>query len=106
MTDNDNITVSDAPDQERYEVRVDDQLAGFAAYRLDDGTIDFHHTEVDDEFSGRGLAQELARQSLDEARSRGLQVLPHCSFYAGYIAKNPEYADLVPADRRAEFDLA
>lgn len=99
-------TVTDNPDEHRWEVHLGGELAGFAAYEAGDGIVDFTHTEVFEQFSGKGLAQELARRSLDETRSRGDQVLPHCAFYAKYIAKNPEYVDLVPEDRRAEFSLA
>ncbi|WP_185995536.1 GNAT family N-acetyltransferase [Nocardioides campestrisoli] len=98
--------VRDNPDESRYEVHLDGELAGFAEYEFDDKLVDFTHTEVFEQFSGKGLAQQLAAESLDDVRSRGLQALPHCAFYAKYLAKNPEYVDLVPADRRAEFDLA
>ncbi|WP_420803744.1 GNAT family N-acetyltransferase [Saccharopolyspora erythraea] len=42
---------------------------------------------------------------LDSARERGLEVLPHCPFVRSWIARHPEYLELVPEDRRAEFDL-
>jgi hypothetical protein len=32
-------------------------------------------------------------------------VLPYCPFVKSYIQKHPEYLDLVPAERRASFDL-
>jgi uncharacterized protein len=98
--------VRDNAQESRYEVHVDGELAGFADYRSGDGLVDFTHTEVFEQFSGQGLAQELAARSLDDVRERGLQALPHCAFYAKYLGKNPEYADLVPQERRAEFGLA
>jgi hypothetical protein len=33
-------------------------------------------------------------------------VLPFCPFIRGYIQRHPAYLDLVPDDRRAEFELA
>lgn len=106
MTDNaQTVTVTDNPDESRYEVKVDGDLAGFAEYRLGDGVISFTHTEVFEAYGGRGLAQELATRSLDETRERGLAVVPLCPFYAKFIAKNAEYVDLVPAEKRAEFNL-
>jgi hypothetical protein len=33
-------------------------------------------------------------------------VLPFCPFIRGYIQRHPAYLDLVPGDRRAEFQLA
>ena len=62
-------------------------------------------TEVEPGFEGGGLAGRLARYSLDDARKRQLAVLPFCLYVQSWIKRHPEYADLVPQDRRAEFDL-
>ena len=43
--------------------------------------------------------------ALSEARERGLRVLPQCPFVAEHIREHPEWLDLVPEDRRAEFGL-
>ena len=100
-----NIEVGDHPEAERYEIRVDGALAGFAQYQRGPGQIAFTHTEINDAFGGRGLAGRLARKSLDDARASGVTVLPFCPFYRGWIQKHPDYVELVPEDRRAEFDL-
>lgn len=97
--------IKDNPDANRFEIRVDGELAGFAEYRLKTGQISFTHTEVDDRFSGQGLASKLVRAALDEARSRELRVLPFCPYVRGWIAKHSDYLDLVPAERRAGFEL-
>ncbi len=67
--------------------------------------IAFNHTEVDDEFEGRGLGSQLAQAALDAARDEGLDVLPFCPFIKAWIGKHPEYLDLVPADQRERFGL-
>ncbi|MFI5527805.1 GNAT family N-acetyltransferase [Kitasatospora sp. NPDC051853] len=98
--------IVDRPDLSRYEVIVDgDRLAGFAEYRLGEGEIAFTHTEVNPAFEGHGLASSLARFALDDARERGLAVLPYCPYIKGWIAKHPEYVDLVPVDSRDYFEL-
>lgn len=99
-------TVRDNPEAERFEISVDGKLAGFTTYRLARDRIAFIHTEVDDEFAGQGLAKVLAAHALDEVRGRGLGVLPFCPFVRGFIAKNPDYLDLVPEGDRERFDLA
>lgn len=101
----DSVLVRDNPDENRYEVVVGTSLAGFADYRLEGGRIDFTHTEVFETYAGRGLAKTLATASLDEVRERGLSVRPYCALYARFIAKNPEYVELVAEADRAEFDL-
>jgi uncharacterized protein len=87
--------VTDAPERSRFEITVDGAQAGFAFYRLRPGRITFVHTEIDDAYAGRGLGGQLARAALDAARARGLAVRPDCPFIKGWIAKHPDYADLV-----------
>jgi uncharacterized protein len=100
------VRVVDAPDRERFEVRVGDELAGFAEYRRRPDLIAFTHTMIDPRFEGQGLASKLVRTALDIARSSGLRVLPFCPFVRGYIAGHAaDYLDLVPQDMRSSFDL-
>jgi uncharacterized protein len=95
------IAVADNPDERRYEIRVEGELAGFAQYRSRPGAITFTHTEIDDRFEGRGLGGKLIAFALDDGRERGLAVIPLCPFVRAYIQRHREYAELVPEDRRA-----
>ena len=81
-------------DAERFEAVVDGDVVGVAAYKISGDVITFTHTEVDSAAEGRGVGSALARTGLDDARSRGLTVLPMCSFIEGWIDRHPEYADL------------
>ena len=99
-------TVVDAPERERFEIRVGDELAGFTEYKRREGLIAFVHTEVVPEYEGQGVASRLISGALDSGRADGLSVLPFCPFVRGYIAKHTdEYLDLVPRDMRKHFDL-
>lgn len=99
-------TVRDNSVEHRYEIYDGDQLAGFSVYRLTHGRIAFTHTEVDPAFSGRGLARQLVIEELDDARRRGLAVLPFCPYVRKVIASDPErYLDLVPPRERERFRL-
>jgi predicted GNAT family acetyltransferase len=65
--------------------------------------VAFLHTEVDPTVQRRGLGSALVAGALDDARARGLAVVPLCPFVDAYIRRHPEYADLVvddPARRR------
>jgi predicted GNAT family acetyltransferase len=97
--------IIDNPDQQRYEIRVDDELAGFVQYRRRPGLIAFIHTEIDPRFEGQGLGSKLIAGALDEARSAGVSVLPFCPFVNGYIERHPEYSALVPEEFRSQFNL-
>jgi len=99
------IRVVDEPERSRFEIRVDGDVAGFTEYRRRPGLIAFIHTLIDPRFEGRGLASQLVRTALSEARSDGLSVLPFCPFVRSYIAGHTEYLDVVPEDMRAKFDL-
>lgn len=97
--------VVDNPGKRRFEVFADGEPAGFAEYHRHGTEIEFIHTEIDPKFGGKGLGGVLARGALDAAREQGLAVLPYCPFIRGWIAKHPDYLELVPEAARAKFEL-
>jgi predicted GNAT family acetyltransferase len=99
------ITVADNADEARYEIRADGELAGFLTYRLHADLIELVHTEIDEEFEGRGLGSQLISSALDDARERGLAVLPFCPFVNDYIQRHRQHIELVPEGRRKDFGL-
>ena len=70
-------------------------MLGVAAYQRRGDVLVFTHTEVDPDAGQSGLGGTLARAALDDVRSKGLGVVPQCSFVRGWIERHPEYADLV-----------
>ena len=97
--------VSDNHARHRYDITVDGEVAGFTVYELRPGVIAFMHTEIGDEWGGKGVGSKLVRGALDDARSRGLAVLPYCPFVRSWIERHDDYLDLVPAEARAQFRL-
>ncbi|HEX5210495.1 MAG TPA: GNAT family N-acetyltransferase [Pseudolabrys sp.] len=90
MTD----TVRDNTDRHRFELDAEGHVA-FSNYRREGSTLTVLHTEVPAPLNGRGIGSALARGLLDIARAQGLKVRPLCPFVAAYIARHPEYADLL-----------
>jgi hypothetical protein len=91
-----NIVVANVPAELRYEARDGETLAGLAAYLLThNDLIVFTHTEVESGYEGHGVGSQLARAALDDARTRGLGVVPLCRFIKGWIERHSDYADLV-----------
>jgi predicted GNAT family acetyltransferase len=87
-------TVRDNAESHRFELDADGHVA-FSNYKRDGSTITVLHTEVPSALNGRGIGSALVRGLLDIARAQRLTVKPLCPFVAGYIAKHPEYADLL-----------
>jgi predicted GNAT family acetyltransferase len=92
---NDGMTVTNNSDAGRYELHVGDDLAAFVTYRLTRDRLVLIHTETLEAFAGHGVGAHLVQAVLDEARDRGLRVVPRCPFVARYIKEHPEYQDLV-----------
>lgn len=98
-------TVVDDPAAGRFEIRVDGAVAGYTEYRAEGSALAITHTVVESAYEGQGIGSALAKGALDALRERGTQVLPYCPFIRGWIAKHPDYLDLVPEGERARFDL-
>ena len=92
-------TIRDNPAESRWELLIDDELAVFSAYHdslhsragHDNTRRAFTHTETQPGFEGRGLATELVRAALDDAKARGLEINPVCPFVRAYLDQHPEY---------------
>lgn len=74
-------------------------MRAMLVYKIIPGQMLIQHTEVPPSLEGRGLAAKLTRTALEFARSKALQVVPACSYTASYMAKHPEYNDLLPPPR-------
>lgn len=81
--------------QGRYELVVDGSVVSYADYELRDQVMVLPHTVTDPAARGQGRAGQLVGQVLDDARARGLAVVPACWYVAQYIDEHAEYADLV-----------
>ena len=78
----------------RYELVEQGHLA-FAAYEIDGSVITFTHTVVPPALQGMGVASRLIAAALTDVRNRGFKVRAQCPFVAAYIAKHPEWQDLL-----------
>jgi uncharacterized protein len=82
--------VVDVPEESRYELRLGDRRIGHAAYHRRDDRIAFTHTEVDSACEGRGFGTRLVQAALEDARARGLEIVPLCPFVAAYVKRHPQ----------------
>ena len=79
----------------RFEATVDGLLCR-ADYRLEDGVMRMHHTEVPAALEGRGIASRLVRAAFTYADANDLKILPQCSYVAAYVRRHPETQRLLP----------
>lgn len=100
------IEITDHPDAHRYEAWSDGTRVGLLDYRLDGDRIALTHAETFPRYRGNGIAGQVVRRALDDARARSLLVLPFCPFVRDLIADEPEYLDLVDPADRPRFQLA
>lgn len=53
------------------------------------------HTEVNPEFSGRGVGQKMVEAALDFARKNSLKIIPLCPFAKAQFDRHPEWHDVL-----------
>ena len=90
------ITITDVAAKERFEARdAEGELAGFVTYQLTDNIIVYTHTQTEPSHQGQGVAGQLARFVMDDARAKGRTVVPICPYIGQWLGKHPEYAETV-----------
>ena len=93
-TDKTGAETSVGQEDGRFTISVEGQRVGFAEFADRDGQRVFFHTEVDEEFEGRGLATILVGDALNATKDAGLRIVPVCELVAGYVDKHSEFADV------------
>lgn len=96
--------IHDNKDAHRYELTIDGQTA-VVMYNEVGGGLLITETIVPVSLEGRGIASRLAKHVLADIRERGLLVLPTCPFFAGYLQKHRDYADIVHPSYRIALGL-
>jgi predicted GNAT family acetyltransferase len=97
----DHTHVLDNPAHSRYELIADGEVAGYVQYTDDGQRIVLVHTEVGEAYAGRGYGSRVVRGTLDLIRETGRPMVNECPFITRWVARNPEYADLVPTDEHS-----
>jgi predicted GNAT family acetyltransferase len=78
----------------RFEIERDGKVA-YLEYTMTGKVLGLIHTEVPAELRGLGLASSLAETALRYALQNELKVDVICPSVFDYIAKHPEYSDLI-----------
>ncbi|WP_306223585.1 GNAT family N-acetyltransferase [Bosea beijingensis] len=80
--------------ENRFELVLDGGTA-LVAYRRDGERLVLVHTEVPSQFAGQGIGSKLAKGVFELLRASGRKAVIRCEFLKGWIAKHPDYNDVV-----------
>ncbi|KAA3653202.1 MAG: N-acetyltransferase [Bacteroidetes bacterium] len=64
-------------------------------FKVDENTINIHHTEVKEQFRGIGLGFLLLEAAVKYARENNLKIIPTCSYAEKLIQKNENFHDIL-----------
>lgn len=63
--------------------------------RAGETRIIIDHTEVPDAFKGQGIGKALVVRAVEDARAKGLKIIPLCPFAAAQFKRHPEWQDVL-----------
>jgi predicted GNAT family acetyltransferase len=89
-TESAQIAVRDNPDELRYELVVDGEVAGEILYRRRSDAVVLIHTEVAPKFQHHGLGERLVADALADIHACGLRPVVVCPFVRAYMQRHPE----------------
>lgn len=93
----DGIKIINNEQRQHFETKLDNGEFAFIEYRWHKEILVIMHTFVPEAYEGKGIASSMAAFALTYARSNRLKVLVYCPYVKGYLARHPEYNDLLAA---------
>ena len=87
-------SVQHYPAEHRYALQGDHAEA-VLTYEQEEQVVTITHTFVPVELRGQGIAEQLVRAALADARASQQTIVPQCSYVARFIEKHTEFQDLV-----------
>lgn len=85
-----------------YEEKNNRAAAYFAGINIGESTYSkseklwiIDHTFVEEEYGGQGIAKKLVAELVNQARNKGVKILPLCPFAKREFENTPEYADVL-----------
>jgi predicted GNAT family acetyltransferase len=101
---NDSVKAVERNDSKgQFEIETSEGTA-FLQFQVAGKSIYLIHTEVPIELEGRGLGTHLVRSALNDARERGLTVIPSCPFVQTYLKRHPNDLDIVAPSYRKRLE--
>lgn len=90
-----NLKVTNNESKHQYEMSLDGKIALIQYQKKGEDTLNLTHTEVPPEFEGKGIGNQLVKQTLEQIKADGKKIVPTCRFISIYLKRHPEYAVLI-----------
>lgn len=92
-------TVRDNKQEHRFEMTLDEGKTAFIQYtETAEGVVELMHTEVPEEFEGRGIGSRLVRGTIEIVQRENRKIVPTCPFIGVYLQRHPEYQSSVASN--------
>lgn len=83
------MEVTNNPSASRYELALEGGVA-VADYRRHDDRLVITHVGVPPALQNKGIATSLMRGVVEDAKAKGLTIVPVCPFAVAYLKKHPQ----------------
>jgi predicted GNAT family acetyltransferase len=91
-----NIKIENSENFGKIEAFENNQKAGEITFVYDDKcNLIAEHTEVEQNFAGKGVGKILFLKLVDFAREKQIKIIPHCSFVKSSFDKIPDANDVL-----------
>ncbi len=78
-----------------YFIRFDDASKAWLSFKEEDGKLYLLETYTPEQHRGKGYAKALVKAAVEDARNKGLKVVPICSYSVYYFIKNRDDRDVL-----------
>ncbi len=89
------MDVQHRPEESRFVLVGENGEAELLYRKVDERVLDFSHTFVPPALRGGGVGGKIVKSALDYARREGFLVRPTCSFVEAFVARHPEYREII-----------
>jgi predicted GNAT family acetyltransferase len=80
----------------RFELGLEGGRTAYVKYEeAGEGILALTHTEVPEEFEGKGVGGALIKGTLEIVWGENLKIVPTCQFVSVYLRRHPGYQELV-----------
>lgn len=80
---------------EVFYIRFSDGSKAYLTYKVDQGRMLLISTYTPPQHRGKGAAKKLVEKAIEIARSKGLRIVPICSYATYYFIKNRDARELL-----------